>query len=134
MRCIRSLTVVLIAAVALTACALLPDEPTGAADLGPFPTTYRGTIPCADCPGIRYQLNLYDNHTYFLRRTYLGEDESIDDAGRWRVSDDGGVLILRPIQAAPTMFEIREGGDSLRMLDVEGEPIESELSYELRRR
>lgn len=26
--------------------------------------TYQGTLPCADCPGMDYQVSLYDDHTF----------------------------------------------------------------------
>lgn len=134
MQRIHSLIAALVAALALSACALLPDEDaaSGAAGLGPFPSTFQGDLPCADCPGIRYHLNLYDNHTYFLRLTYLGEEASFDDAGRWSLSD-GEILVLHGGQEAPTLFGIREGGDRLRLLDLEGRPAESPLNYELLR-
>ncbi len=70
-----------------------------------------GTIPCADCPGIRCELTLYNQEhsgdgVYQLKRTYLeaenGEDVSFDISGRWitlrgdAVNPDATVIQLSP--------------------------------------
>ena len=49
--------------------------------LGQLPASFSGDLPCADCPGIRYQLDLFSDHVFFLRMIYLGKDESFDDIG-----------------------------------------------------
>ncbi|MFX6794395.1 copper resistance protein NlpE N-terminal domain-containing protein, partial [Acinetobacter baumannii] len=33
---------------------------------------YKGTLPCADCEGIKTELELKDDKTYELTETYLG--------------------------------------------------------------
>ena len=40
--------------------------------LGGFPATFEGELPCADCPGIFYHLDLFEDGVFFLRTTYLG--------------------------------------------------------------
>src|SRR5262245_27619507 len=57
------------------------------------PGVFTGTLPCADCPGIRTELTLNapaspggDQGTYTLRQTYLGTpdgDRTFDTGGRW---------------------------------------------------
>ena len=42
--------------------------------LGALPATFVGELPCADCPGIRHQLDLWPDGAFFLRRTYLGRE------------------------------------------------------------
>jgi len=53
-----------------------------------FPATYTGVLPCADCEGIRYTLNMFEDEVSFLRRTYLGKGKgkSFDDIGTWDLS------------------------------------------------
>ena len=40
--------------------------------LARFPATFEGELPCADCPGIFYHLDLFEDQVFFLRMTYLG--------------------------------------------------------------
>jgi copper homeostasis protein (lipoprotein) len=97
-----------------------------------LPATFAGNLPCADCPGIDYRLNLFPDHTFFLRTTYQGRDPSVDDVGRWLLSSDGRVLVLKGQGETPLLFSIRDA-DTLRLLDTKGDEILSPLNYELRR-
>ena len=101
---------------------------------GRLPATYSGVLPCADCPGIRYTLNLWPDGVFFLRMTYLGkgrgEGGSFDNIGVWTLSADGKTLILRAGREAPMMFAIKSA-DVIRKLDLEGKEIESRLNYDL---
>ena len=101
-----------------------------------LPALYEGILPCADCAGIRYSVDLRADRVYFLRRTYLGKhdgvDESFDDIGVWSASPDAHAIILRGGREAPLSFSI-ENSETLRKLDVEGKPIVSALNYEIRR-
>ena len=102
--------------------------------LGTLPATFAGDLPCADCPGIRYQLELFPDQSFFLRRTYLskGENASVDEIGSWKVTSDQRTLVLFGGHAAPLKFTIKDA-DTLRQLDLEGREIVSSLNYELRR-
>ena len=100
--------------------------------LGPLPASFSGDLPCADCPGIRYQLDLFSDHVFFLRMIYLGKDESFDDIGAWAVSSDDKTLILQGRREAPARFSI-EDEVTLRQLDLEGREIASALNYDLKR-
>ena len=42
-----------------------------AGGLGELPASFTGELPCADCPGIRYDLNLFPDKSFYLRMTYL---------------------------------------------------------------
>ena len=104
------------------------------APLANLPASFVGELPCADCPGIRYQLNLFPDRVFFSRMTYLGrsDDNNFDDIGTWVLSSDRSTIILKGGRDAPAMFRIKDE-NTLRMLDVEGRDIESPLNYELRR-
>jgi copper homeostasis protein (lipoprotein) len=99
-----------------------------------FPATYSGTLPCADCEGIRYTLNIWSDQVFFRRMTYLGNGEgkgtSFDDIGHWSFSADGAALVFSSKDETPEVFAI-EGREMLRKLDIDGNPIESELNYTL---
>lgn len=104
------------------------------APLGNLPATFVGELPCADCPGIRYHLNLFPDRVFFLRMMYLGrgDNANFDDIGSWVVSSDRNTLLLKGGREAPAMFRIKDA-NTLRMLDVEGRDIESSLNYDLHR-
>jgi copper homeostasis protein (lipoprotein) len=53
-------------------------------------TIYEGTLPCADCNGIKTTLTLFQNksknqYTYKLHEVYLGKDsnKTFDTYGKW---------------------------------------------------
>jgi copper homeostasis protein (lipoprotein) len=97
-----------------------------------LPATFRGDLPCADCDAIRHHLDLWPDQVFHLRREWLGkETESVDgDMGRWRVDSWRNALVLQGGREMPLEFEIL-GPDRLRLLDIMGQHIESDLPYEL---
>jgi copper homeostasis protein (lipoprotein) len=101
-----------------------------------FPATYAGTLPCADCEGIRYTVNFWSDQVFFRRMTYLGKGEgeglNVDDVGRWEFSEDGHNIILNTKDEVSDMFAI-EGRDTFRKLDLNGRVIESSLNYTITR-
>jgi copper homeostasis protein (lipoprotein) len=109
------------------------------ASLEPLPARYTGVLPCADCSGIRYEIDLRPANVYFLRMTYLGvtpqrsdDERSYDDIGAWSIASDLHTLALRSSRQSPSLFSI-ESPTTLLRLDIEGQPIESELNYALQR-
>jgi copper homeostasis protein (lipoprotein) len=106
----------------------------GAAPLGELPASFVGDLPCADCEGIRYLLNLFSDQSYFLSTTYLGkaDDATSYDIGSWTLSSDRRILVLKGRREAPLMFGIKEAS-ALRMLDLEAREIRSSLNYDLKR-
>ena len=106
----------------------------GAGPLGTLPATFVGDLPCADCPGIRHQLELFPDHAFFLRMTYLGkgDDASFDDIGGWTVASDRRTVVLHGGREAPLKFAIKDA-NTLRKLDLEGREIASSLNYDLKR-
>ncbi len=106
----------------------------GPATLGDLPASFQGELPCADCPGIFYHLDLFEDRVFFLRTTYDGRGAGAvtDIIGSWVVASDDGRLALFGGTEAPVFFRILDH-DTLRKLDVEGRDIESPLNYNLRR-
>src|SRR6056297_560224 len=95
-----------------------------------LPATFTGTLPCADCPGIRHQLNLWPDGVFHLRREWLGRDGSESDLGRWRLDPSRDAILLYGGREMPLQFEVK-GPRTLRQLDIQGRHIESDLPYEL---
>lgn len=110
------------------------QQPAAPMSIDPLPALFSGVLPCADCPGIRYELDLRSNNIYFLRMTYLDEsfDRRYEDLGTWSIASDLHTLALRGSRLAPILFSIADS-TTLRKLDAEGQPIESELNYNLSR-
>lgn len=97
-----------------------------------LPATFTGTLPCADCPGIDYHIDFFGDETFHMRTRYRDRDNgSFDALGRWAWLADRGTLMLRGARNGPLRFEPTDG--ALRLLDTEGESIDSELDYALRR-
>ena len=131
----RHLAALALAVLALAACWRLPDGPAQTATrLDPLPARFAGTLPCADCPGIDYRLDLDADGVFASRMTYRDRGpEAVRDAiGVWTLDLATGRLELRSGGDAPTLLRVVDGG-TLRLLDGEGREIVSDLDYALRR-
>lgn len=84
--------------------------------------TWVGTIPCADCPGIDYKLDLNPDSTYRERLVYQGRSATpFVQSGTWSV--ESGQVKLNKQGTGNNQFMIE--GENLVMLDGEGNRIES---------
>jgi copper homeostasis protein (lipoprotein) len=99
-----------------------------------LPARYSGVLPCADCPGIRFDIDLHPANVYFLRMTYLGTtpERVYDDIGAWSLASDLRTIALKGTRQSPMLFSITNT-NMLRKLDAEGQTIESELNYSVAR-
>jgi len=97
-----------------------------------LPVSYSGTLPCADCPGIDYRLNLFADQSYYLQLHYQdsGDNSTLYQLGQWR--QQTGQLRLLSDDPQQTAFEMEKDGD-LRLLDQEYVSINSSLNYHLQR-
>ncbi|HEX2665893.1 MAG TPA: META domain-containing protein [Candidatus Acidoferrum sp.] len=109
-----------------------PSSAPSETSLSVLPATFLGMLPCADCPGIRYQLNLFPDHTFVSRMTYEERNLSLDHHGHWQLTSKGKVLVLRGEDQAQEKFAVRDV-HTLRKLDIEGHEIESRLNYDFKR-
>ena len=106
---------------------------TPARPVDALPATFTGVLPCADCPGIEYTLNLMPDQTFFLRTVYRDRPAAApDDLGRWVIGSDGRTLALQGGRDAPLYFEMIDGA-TLRKLDNDARRIASSASHDLRR-
>jgi copper homeostasis protein (lipoprotein) len=102
-----------------------------------LPATFAGELPCADCSGQRLVLTLFADHTFRLRRTYMGvkdgRDEDFYELGRWAYTrKDGGRLELRGGTESVHRLSVLSA-ERLGMLDRAGNEIRSDLNYEIER-
>ena len=105
------------------AAAEVPQEPPVPAPLiADLPATFVGTLPCADCEGVRYHLNLFGDDSFFLRTTRLGKNGgTTDDLGSWTLSSDRRLIVLKGREDSVQLYEIVAPG-TLRKLDADGRP------------
>lgn len=99
-----------------------------------LPALYSGVLPCADCPGIRYSLDLRADSVYFLSMKYLDTEPLVVryEIGQWTISDDN-VLVLHGPGDKPDQFAVQDA-DTLRKLDMAGQPLPTQFNVSLRRR
>lgn len=78
-------------------------------DLTSIAGTYEGTLPAADCPGIKTVLTIHADSTYQLTQDYLERKDGHDEAsGVLRVLD-GKVLVLeRPSSGEQTYYKVKD--------------------------
>lgn len=98
-----------------------------------LPATFRGTLPCADCEGVRHVLSLWPDGVYQLVREWLGDTQGTgrrDEIGRWRLDPQRGAIVLYGAAEMPLYWQVI-GPDRLRQMDMAGAPIMSDLDHEL---
>jgi copper homeostasis protein (lipoprotein) len=105
---------------------------------------YEGTLPCADCGGIRTELTLFASEGRFaLRETYLATkdgDRVVESSGTWTTehgsgSDSASVVYVLDTGDAQTSRKLIAASErEIELLDREGKRIVSDLNYKLARK
>ena len=102
-------------------------------------TRYAGTVPCADCEGIKMILTLL-NETYSLEETYLGKsDQALQSKGPMLIErgyekdNDATLYILNPDSDTEKRYFVRLTAQpgKLIMLDKDQKIITSKFNYTL---
>ncbi|WP_169729159.1 copper resistance protein NlpE N-terminal domain-containing protein [Congregibacter litoralis] len=123
---------------ALLALCLLWVLPCQAAGAEPsafaleVPASFKGRLPCADCPGVLWHLDLWPERRFHLRREYVDREHLAVALGRWRYEGDGQRLVLQGAGQGGMYFSV-VSDETLEMLDREGKAIKSDLNYALQR-
>ncbi len=118
-------------ALALAHAALAAPKPSGPAHGLKLPASFTGVLPCADCAGVRWQLDLWPDAVYALHREWSGRDVARDEIGTWRYDAPRKAFVLSSGGELPLQVEVK-GPKTLRPLDLEGKPIVSRLPYDLK--
>ena len=119
------LALILLSGQAWAGADVAPDDP--------LPGTFFGSLPCAECPGAEYHMELFEDGAYYFRITYPGREAApLDDIGTWVRSSDGRVLALHGGREAPVLFAIA-GPDTLDKLDHDGRPTVPAQDHSLTR-
>ncbi|RND07915.1 copper resistance protein NlpE [Acinetobacter baumannii] len=89
---------------------------------------YKGTLPCADCEGIKTELELKDDKTYELTETYLGKGDAnpFETHGKFTFDKDNTSVITLDDKAQNRKFFI--GENTATALDMEGKKVEGSLA------
>ncbi|WP_298531185.1 copper resistance protein NlpE N-terminal domain-containing protein [uncultured Algibacter sp.] len=91
---------------------------------------YKGTIPCADCEGIKTSITLLEGNKYVRIMEYLEKpDSSFKDNGAF-VWDEGGAVIIIDEGNAKQSYKV--GENVLIYLDKAGNQIEGDLAVKYR--
>ncbi|KAA8735113.1 copper resistance protein NlpE [Acinetobacter qingfengensis] len=87
---------------------------------------YQGTLPCADCPGIKTVLTLHADKTYKLEETYLERNvQPIITEGTFQFDKNQSSIITLDSASQNRKFFI--GENFANALDLEGNPITGAL-------
>ena len=93
----------------------------------PFYGTYEGTLPAADCEGIRTTLVLNEDTTYELTSIYLAEEEQeFKTSGVYEKQEDDLIVLITPSSGEKTYYKILD--DAVALTDAEGNMVEGELA------
>ena len=98
-----------------------------------LPATFTGTLPCADCPGIKWQLDLFGDDSFLLRTSSLDRPAPPqDDFGSWALSSDRRLIALKGQRDALVLLSIRDNA-TLRQLDSDGREMAGATQADLHR-
>lgn len=86
--------------------------------------TYYGFLPCADCPGISYTLDLQTNGQYHLTMDYYDRESTFESVGEFTYENDRIMLYADEKITGQYEFE----GDKLIHLDGDGNRIMTDLA------
>ena len=119
----------------ISACTTTKNiKETPAADNALFQSSvavWEGSLPCADCESLDYQLTLKADKSFDEKSLYRGESLSeVHETGTWVMNKDS-VIILKQGETVLKYFSFH--GQHLEMMDLEGKPIESALNYQLQK-
>ncbi|WP_301003508.1 META domain-containing protein [Arsukibacterium sp.] len=92
--------------------------------------SFTGTLPCADCPGIQYHLNLYRDGRFEVRQEYLERGDINIIKGIWLL-EKRNLHLVNQQHTLPAFYF--SNNNQLAMLDLAGKPISSALNYQLKR-
>lgn len=97
-------------------------------DLAAVAGTYEGTLPAADCPGIKTVLTINADSTYELKQDYIERKDGHDEAsGVLQVLDGNVLMLVRPSSGEHTFYKVKDS-KSIVMTDSLGNEAEGEMA------
>lgn len=92
--------------------------------------TFAGELPCADCPGISYHVNLFRDGRFEVRQEYLERGQINIVKGIWLL-ERRSLHLINQQQTLPAFRFDNE--QTLTMLDLQGKPVRSSPDFQLNR-
>ena len=90
--------------------------------------TYEGTLPAADCPGIKTVLTINADSTYELKQDYIERKDGHDEAsGVLQVLNGNVLMLVRPSSGEHTFYKVKDS-KSIVMTDSLGNEAEGEMA------
>lgn len=127
------------AAITAPAPAAVADTATvavavAAFDLKGFAGTFKGSLPCTDCPGIDTTIELRRDGTATIGEQYQERRQHLEETGTWTVEADNTRVRFDPDSKTEQdrLYAIASK-DQLTQLGADGTPAASGLDYSLRR-
>ena len=97
-------------------------------DLASVAGTYEGTLPAADCPGIKTVITINADSTYLLKQDYIDKKDGHDEAsGIFKVLDGKVLMLVRPSTGEQTFYKVKNA-NSIIMTDSMGVEPEGETA------
>ncbi len=97
-------------------------------DLAAVAGTYEGTLPAADCPGIKTVLIINADSTYQLQQDYIDRKDGHDEAsGVLQVLDGNVMMLVRPSSGEHSFYKVKDS-KSIVMTDSLGNEPEGETA------
>ncbi|MFA4844300.1 MAG: copper resistance protein NlpE [Candidatus Margulisiibacteriota bacterium] len=99
-------------------------------------TTYEGVLPGADCAGLKTELTLYPNGTYFLKETYLATrdgDKTFTSIGKWQKHASQGRAVIQLNYDKPQDIYnfLQKDADHIVVIDKELKMIDCPMNLTL---
>lgn len=87
-------------------------------------SSYYGYLPCADCPGIYYEIDINPDFTYREKILYDGKtDQHLINEGKYRITRDSVIILRGKENQGMNHFAMKNG--NLEMLSPSGEKFET---------
>lgn len=92
----------------------------------PISGTFEGTLPCADCSGIKTELVISEDGKFKLTETYMAKKEKQFVSEGEIVRGEGGRFSLTDKDGTVRQYELTD--NTITVLDAEGKKAEGELA------
>ncbi len=93
-----------------------------------FSGSFYGIVPCADCPGIYYEIHFEENKSYSEKWFYLESDvDTLTSKGEYEIHNDS-ILVLKNASSQGFFERFKIGEEEILVLDKKGNEIEGNLA------
>lgn len=92
----------------------------------PISGTFEGTLPCADCSGIKTELVISEDGKFKLTETYMAKKEKQFVSEGEIVRGEGGRFSLTDKDGTVRQYELTD--NTIAVLNAEGKKAEGELA------